>query len=309
MILKDEIRRNWGMDVIGMCQEIQSLCHSGYHAWTLTLADGSFGVAIPYETGFDINEHFANVHMTSMIKVTPPGGVNKVRALVLLSTVRGIEAFLQVCEDFLSPGIGGLNREELLHDPTVWWKRWKELIGNKNVDPRVYDLLGELCALRSLAKTGIEVSWRGPEHVSYDIVTPMRFYEVKSTVVRDHKEVTIHSQFQLDPPDGRKLSLLLCQFEEIAGIGETIDDVVSDLEGLGLDATSLNEELIRAGLEEGCLARKEGYVLHSILRYDVGQDFPRITTDSFIGGVLPKGVSKISYTVDLDGLPAVKMEK
>ena len=308
MTLNDEIRRNWSMDVVGMCQELRSLYRRGFPAWTIKLSDGSFGVAIPYDEEDDVNERFANVHLTTRMNVKLPDSSETVRAIVLLSTVRGVDAFAQVCEDFVSPGVAGANRFALLKDPSVWWRKWKELIGNKNVDSRVYDVLGELCAIRAIVRQGIPATWRGQDRASYDIETPAGYFEVKSTVVRDHKEVTIHSQFQLDPPDGKSLSLLLCQFEEMSGLGETINDVVSDLEDLGVDVASINETLAAAGFEEGCVARKEGYALHSILRYDVGCDFPRITTESFVGGVLPQGVSKISYTVDLDGLSATRVE-
>lgn len=308
MTLNEEIRRNWSMDVVGMCQELRSLYMKGFPAWTMKLSDGSFGVAIPYDETDDVNERFANVHLTTRMDVRLPNSSETVRAIVLLSTVRGVDAFSQVCEDFVSPGEAGANRFALLKDPSAWWRKWKELIGNKNVDSRVYDVLGELCAIRALARQGISVTWRGQGRASYDIETPVGYFEVKSTVVRDHKEVTIHSQFQLDPPDGRSLTLLLCQFEEMNGIGETINDVVSDLEDLGADVVSINEILASVGFEEGCVARKEGYVLHSILRYEVDCDFPRITAESFVGGVLPQGVSKISYTVDLDGLSATRVE-
>lgn len=307
MTLNEEIRRNWSMDVVGMSQEILSLNREGSIAWTLRLSDGSFGVAVPFEDEVDINEHFANVRLTNMMSVTMPRNAGTVRALVLLSTVRGLDAFSQLCADFVDPGPAGSNRKQLLKDPIIWWRKWKELIGNKNVDPKVYDVLGELCAVRALARKGIDISWHGPDHASYDITTPAGFFEVKSTIVRDHKEVTIHSQFQLDPPDGKKLSLLLCQFED-AGLGETIDDVVSDLGYLGVDIDSINDALRRMGMESGCSARKEGYVLHSILQYEIGDDFPRITAESFVDGILPRGISKISYTVDLDGLPATRVE-
>jgi len=308
MTLNEEIRRNWSMDVVGMCQEIQSLYRKGFPAWTLRIADGSFGVAIPYETEEDVNEHFANVRLTTMMEVSLPDGSGNVRAIVLLSTVRGVDAFSQVCEDFVAPGLAGANRVELLHDPTAWWRKWKELIGNKNVDARVYDVLGELCVIRALVRQGVPVVWRGQERSSYDIETPIGYFEVKSTIVRDHREVTIHSQFQLAPPDGKSLSLVLCQFEEMPGLGETINDVVSNLYELGMDIVPVNDALARAGFEEGSASRKEGYALHSLLKYDVDCDFPKITAESFIGGVMPRGVSKISYTVDLDGLPATTME-
>ena len=61
MTLNDEIRRNWSMDVVGMCQELRSLYRRGFPAWTIKLSDGSFGVAIPYDEEDDVNERFADI--------------------------------------------------------------------------------------------------------------------------------------------------------------------------------------------------------------------------------------------------------
>ena len=49
-------------------------------------------------------------------------------------------------------------------------------------------------------------------------------------------------------------------------------------------------------------ARKKGFLVHEILLYRVDQDFPTVTPSSFKGDVLPAGITKISYTVDLTGL-------
>ena len=45
------------------------------------------------------------------------------------------------------------------------------------------------------------------------------------------------------------------------------------------------------------------FVLHEMLRYNIGPDFPRITPESFVGGVWPLKITDITYTVDLSGMP------
>ena len=39
-----------------------------------------------------------------------------------------------------------------------------------------------------------------------------------------------------------------------------------------------------------------------MILYDVDDDFPAIRESSFVGGILPKGVETITYTVTLDGI-------
>ena len=39
-----------------------------------------------------------------------------------------------------------------------------------------------------------------------------------------------------------------------------------------------------------------------MLKYTVDERFPRITPSSFADGVMPAGITKITYTVDLSGM-------
>ena len=62
--------------------------------------------------------------------------------------------------------------------------------------------------------------------------TDERFLEVKSTINRDKKEVTISSQFQLFPPE-KPLNLVLCVFEPAILSGISIDGLLQDFSRLG----------------------------------------------------------------------------
>jgi predicted oxidoreductase len=73
------------------------------------------------------------------------------------------------------------------------------------------------------------------------------------------------------------------------------------------DFSVLNQKLEEMGFEEGMSSRNKTFILHEMLKYDIGPEFPRITPASFVGGVLPTGVSKITYTVDLSGMPSESM--
>lgn len=86
-----------------------------------------------------------------------------------------------------------------MESPLEWWRSWKEMLGNKNIDPRIYDVLGELVVLKTMIPLGEDISWNGPDHASYDIEMESKFVEVKSTIARDKREVTISSHFQLQP--------------------------------------------------------------------------------------------------------------
>lgn len=301
MELKTEIINNWRTDIIGFAHTISSLSSSGYPAWSVKYHD-SYGVAIPYSGQEEINEHFSNAQIRSDVISVSDG--EEVRAIILVAAFSVAQGpFSTLCEELVTPGDYGKNRKIITASPVAWWQEWKELLGNKNIDDRVYDTLGELCVFRYLTEIGKDANWEGPNSATYDIETEDGFVEVKSTSSRSNKEVTISSQFQLDPP-GKYLDLILCQFEASFQNGLSIDDVVSDLKALGISGEYINTRLAKKGLEEGMSARKRTFILHDMLKYRVTEDFPRITPASFIGGVMPSGIKKITYTVSLEGLSA-----
>ena len=61
------------------------------------------------------------------------------------------------------------------------------------------------------------------------------------------------------------------------------------------------------GFEKGMSARKRKFILHQMLQYNVDDSFPRVTPESFIGGVMPPGIQKITFTADLTGLQPISL--
>lgn len=303
-MLSEEIRKNWATDIVGYAQSIVSLEKSGFPAWSVKFEDG-YGVAIPIGEGITLNESFAGARIKTMaIHISPELSQN---AVVLLSDTPGIATpFSSLCEALIMPGENGDHRKEISVDPLAWWKEWKELLGNRNIDQRIYDVLGELCAFKHVIQHGEEAEWNGPDGASYDIETVERFVEVKSSIVRDKREVTISSQFQLFPPD-KPLDLVFCCFEPTVMSGDSIDSVLDEFQAMGFNTEILNQKLEKRGFEKGMSARKKRFELLEMLLYKVDQAFPTITPDSFIGGTLPAGITKISYTVSLSGLTPIPL--
>ena len=303
-MLTDEIRSNWEIDIVGHAQPIPSLADTEYPAWTVKFVDG-YGVAIPYSGQQEINENFANARIYS--SVIRFNAETEQKALLLTTEPYNIAVpFSALCAELVDPGEGGVFRSEITASPVKWWREWKDLLGNKSIDDRVYDVLGELCVLNYLIENGEDANWNGPSGASYDIETDVRFVEVKSSVVRDRKEITISNQFQLDPPN-KHLDLVFCQFEPSVVSGVSINLLVDQLKDKGINIGSINQKLKELGFEEGRSSRNKTFILHSMLKYTVDSTFPRITPTSFIGGVMPAGITKITYTVDLSGMTPESM--
>lgn len=304
MSLKNEILNNWQTDIEGFAQSILSLSQSGFPCWTVKYYD-SYGVAIPYCGDEGINEKFSNARIRNDV-LNINGGVEQQAVILTADFTVSKESFATLCEELVSPGENGNNRALLSQSPLKWWQNWKELLGNKNIDDRVYDTLGELCVLEYLSSLGTDYSWDGPAGATYDIETDTEFIEVKSSTLRNKKEVTISNLFQLDPP-GKKLFLVLCQFESSIYSGVSINSVVSNLVNAGISYDYINSRLLGKGIEENTTDRRRLFILHDMIKYEVNDDFPRIKPSSFVGGSLPQGISKITYTVSLDGLQSTSL--
>lgn len=303
-MLKKTILTNWKTDILGYAQSISDLEHTEYPAWTVKM-DDSYGVAIPYNGKEEINENFANARIRSTEIKIITGDVKRV--IMLTAASEDIKtSFSSLCEALIDPGDNGVHRVLIESSPIIWWKEWKELLGNRNIDERVYDVLGELCVLKYLVQSGEEAEWNGPDGATYDIETVARFIEVKSSINRDKREVTISNQFQLFP-NGKALVLILCRFEPTILSGISIDSVISEFEVMGYNISLLNKKLEKRGFEEGMSARKKNFILHEMLLYTIDESFPAITPESFIGGVMPQGITKITYMVDLSGLTPISL--
>lgn len=303
-MLTQQILTNWETSAKGYAAKIVSLCDAGYPAWTIKTNE-VYGVAIPLPENTEISERFSGARLYNDTIVFD--GEERKNVLLLTTELSSIKnPFASLCAEMIAPGEDGILREEMTSNPLSWWMQWKELLGNRNVEDRVYDVLGELCVLRYLVKRGEQAVWNGPNAATYDIDCDSDFYEVKSTTAREKREITLNNHFQLDPPNGKTLKLALCQFES-AQSGLNIDGLVDELAQYGYSKQDLNYKLELLGLERKKSARKRCYDLHAMIIYEVDEAFPAIRESSFVGGTLPTGVQTISYTISLDGVEGEKI--
>ena len=258
---------------------------------------GSIGVAVFYD-GDDFKESFANSEIfTGVINVDGMGH----KCLFLVSSVESTRnEFAVFCEDFVDPGDDGNKRKELLSDPSIWWNHWKLLIGNAISEKRPYAIIGELLMYEYLLKKDVAVNWGGPKASSHDLITKDADYEVKSTTSSYDKLIHIAGQFQQQTD--KRLILYFCRFEKnINGI--SINDIVDRLvNSSGIFRDEINGKLSLQGYGPGTSARNEKYVIHEVIQYEVDETFPNITPAKFKDGIIPKGIKKIEYDVDLSVL-------
>ena len=151
-MLAKEIRNGWAASATGYASVITSVTQLGYECWTIKTGN-SYGVALPIACEMLVSEHFSGAHLYTDTIILDG---NKVQPALLL-TAKSEEIlmpFSALCAELVNPGVEGEFRKELLASPTAWWMQWKELLGNRDVDERVYDVLGELLTWHYLVVHG-----------------------------------------------------------------------------------------------------------------------------------------------------------
>ena len=300
-MLRNDIIKNWEDDIIDHLHRINSI-QADYPAYTIR-GMNYFGVAIPLENDHEVNEDFSNAKLQTRRFTSVEDGISRLYLTLVTGSATDEKAFSALCEQFVYPGDHGEFRKEITSSPLKWWIEMKQILGNKDVDNMVYDTLGELWAYDYLVRRGENVVWTGPQGSSTDIESDEMVVEVKSTLSRERKEIHVHGKSQLTPPPQKSLYLFFCGFEISAGTGYSINDIVYGLANDGYDVTDINRSLAKKGLELGKSARDRKYILWFVYKYVVDENFPRITSSSFVGGKEPDGITSISYTVDLENIP------
>lgn len=301
MELIERIKNNFNKGFFDKAMLIEGL-PAEYPAWTIKKSDW-VGVAVPLNQTFTFSERFSNVK----IRTAPGTEINGEIHNLLLLTCEDMSLrneFAVICSQFIQPGPDGKLREELIAAPEKWWGHWKFLLGNVNSSHSAYPVLGELIILENLLSDGKKAKWTGADKATHDIELPHRSYEVKSTTKRFGYEVTISSVYQMKK-SGETLDLVFCRFEP-SSLGRSVNDLVESLVQAGYSEEELEASLQKQNLERGCTARNTRFKLLEMRVFPVDNEFPAVTCDSFVGGVLPKCVTEFSYTLDLSGVTSKK---
>lgn len=191
--------------------------------------------------------------------------------------------------------------------------QWRQLLENAP-DPgqlsesKTIGLLAELLLLEKILEKQVDRSlevWTGPSGSQHDFRCGSTAIEVKATLIREGREISISSLTQLTPPVEADLYLAFYRFES-APNGESISDVVDRILNLGIAPQALLEELRKIGytLDNEPLVQENNYLLTEHRIYDTQSDsFPKITPESFKDDECPPGVMSLSYKIDLTNEP------
>jgi hypothetical protein len=190
-------------------------------------------------------------------------------------------------------------------------ERWRELL--EKPDPQLLGpqqlagLFGELLLVKELVErnpaNGVD-AWMGPSGSQHDFARGELAIEVKTTTVREGRVVGIHGTDQLERPSGGELFLSFVRLDVEAG-GTSVPELIDSILELGVERRTFLDLLARGGYDASKAGEYEHprFIIRERRLYEVEGDFPRITASSFRMGVVPPGVLRIRYDVDLTGEP------
>ncbi len=186
--------------------------------------------------------------------------------------------------------------------------RWRGFFSAMGAPPprnTLTAVVGELLLLRDVAnRDAVDVlsAWVGPRGGRHDVRRGLCAVEVKTTRAHTAREVVVHGEDQLLPPDGGTLHLHLVRLEEVAGLGVCVSDLVDELISLGIPRVDLLETLADAGVPPSALPAVGGvrFDVRERSTFRVDEHMPRIVPETFVGGQRPQGVTDVTYRIDLD---------
>jgi hypothetical protein len=297
MTLINEIRT----ETANLCRgHAKELSETERKCWALVTAKGEEGVAIPVPEDLQYRNSFAHARL----ETGQYSGTGKGNRLALLSSRKDLRMqFAYLCQLLIDS-----DPVQVQGNPDLWWKNLAELIGNSIQSDRFYPIVAEIQVLKCLIELAPEHKWKweGPSGNRHDIEGLLQSVEVKSTVSTSKRSIMINGTRQLEPKSGKPLHLALVRIEEVPGTGVSMEDLILEIEALPVvDASfmsTIENELFKLGFGQGHPVRKVGFGFLEQRIYAVDDHFPKLTSESFVGGQVPPGIGRINYEALLDNL-------
>jgi hypothetical protein len=185
--------------------------------------------------------------------------------------------------------------------------RWRELLEHVSSNvlgmEKLIGLFGELWFLREMVQRHPKAVgyWTGPKGSRHDFSIGAFAIEVKTTLSRHGRFIEIHGHQQLEPPEDGKLYLVVIKLEQVPALGENLPELVESIIQSGGDRYTIFN--LMAQIDTSLLQLNDykdiRFRLYERRIYEVNDSFPRVISESFIGGTLPNGVLKLNYQIDL----------
>ena len=168
---------------------------------------------------------------------------------------------------------------------------------------RIAGLLGELLVLGRLLDRapGAWRTWRGPLGDRHDFRSGDHALEVKTSARVSANKITVSSMEQMAPPAGGSLHLLHIVLEETVAGQLSISTLARAVMSRAHEPNRIRDCLAALGCDDFDSPQwnATSFRLEAQTYYLVGDHFPRLTPNMLRQGVVPAGVSDVTYQIDL----------
>lgn len=168
---------------------------------------------------------------------------------------------------------------------------------------RMRGLVGELLLLNQLLQRDARAwqLWRGPLSERHDFRADHLAVEVKTTARISARSITVSSIDQLLEPGDGCLHLRLFQLEEAQAAPIAVSTLAAEAMRLASAPSEVRALLTALGCPDPDAPswNRARFRLEGEINYLVDSRFPRIVPASLVAGVLPTGVTALTYEVDL----------
>lgn len=189
------------------------------------------------------------------------------------------------------------------------YKSWRDFIKLISLPKTDIGLLGELFFLNLLIDRNISNihSWTGPEFATHDFNLGSKFVEIKTTTSKYKNLISVNGLLQLNNSD--QTTLCLIRVEKDVSRGKSLQDLVSEISVKlnSPDRAVFDTKINRYNAILDMSTDKFVFTMCNF--FPVDENFPRISHDSFKNDRVPKGISYISYMVDLSNVEFYNVEQ
>lgn len=213
-------------------------------------------------------------------------------------------AFRRFLEDVRVRIDDGTSPDDSVPEAARDWRRLLELAKQGKSVQQLAGLYGELKMLQMLAaEHGADAAswWKGSDGERQDFRSHSSRIEVKTTTQPGNDRVTIHGLGQLDPAGHARCHLALLEVE-IAPEGETVDDLVDQLERTGIPVPVLDGALEASGYVVGNSEHSEHlFTVRRLRWWPIEADGPGLRASQLASRML-QGVTGVQYELALGAL-------
>ena len=200
--------------------------------------------------------------------------------------------------------------EQLIIIYQNWCEFFHESSKNKLSGEEIQGLFGEMFYLQKLLTAASSVtvnevllSWTGPYDRGQDFMLANKTIEIKTKIL-SQIDVSISSEFQLQPELGKSLELKVISVETYTGKGKSIGQLLLDAKSIinskQGDITIILKALAKKGLTFENIQEYDNFKfdIRSEITYNcIADGFPRLTVSN-----IPEQLRKLKYTLRLVGL-------